>query len=57
MVKQILGIIFLCTFIGFMAHKFYKVVGQKQDAALITFISLVILLVILLGVRKVLADR
>jgi len=52
MVKQLLGIIFLCTFISFLGYKFYNTVKYMEYAGVITFLCALILIVVLLGVGK-----
>ncbi len=54
MIKQLLGIIFLITFLSFLGYKFYSAIRYMESAGIIIFAGVVILLVVLLAVMKLL---
>ena len=52
MIKQIIGIIFLLSFIGYLGSKFYNAIEGNQYASLIMYFCSILLIVVLLGVGK-----
>ena len=56
LIKRILGFLFLTIFIGFMAMKLANTIGDQDDAPLLTFLIVVILLIIGFAIRRILVD-
>ncbi len=52
MIKQIVGFIFLGVFLYFLGYKFYLAVHDMEYASLITFGSVIIVLIAIVGVGK-----
>jgi len=54
--KQVMGYIYLTIFLGVMGWKFNSFIEDSPNAAVITFLSVLILIVILLAIRRILRD-
>ena len=52
MIRQIIGMIFLLTFLSFLGYKFYIAVEDMEYASLIIFGAVLVILVVLIGVGK-----
>jgi hypothetical protein len=52
MIKQVIGWGLLIVFIGFLGNKFYHAVEDLPYAGLITYLSVMILILILIGVGR-----
>jgi len=55
--KRVMGFTFLVIFIGMLINKFGDAVGDSDNPEVVTFLSVIILIVILLGVYRVIRDE
>ena len=52
MIKQIVGFALLIVFLSFLGNKFYNAVKDVEYASLLTFFTVLILIIIIVGVGR-----
>jgi len=55
--KRVMGFTFLVLFIGLLINKFQDAVGDSDNPEVVTFLSVIILIVVLLGVYRVIREE
>lgn len=55
--KRVMGFTFLIIFIGMLLSKFNDAVGDSDNPEVVTFLSFIILLVVLMGVYRVIREE
>jgi len=53
--KRIVGFVMLFAFLGFLTYKFTVLVSDQDGSGFITFLVVLILIALILGIRKILS--
>jgi hypothetical protein len=53
--KRVVGFVMLFAFLGFLTYKFLVLVSDQDGSGFITFLVVLILIVLILGIRKILS--